>query len=157
MLYGIHPILSPELLAILAAMGHGDDIVIVDANFPAASNARKLVELAGASATDALRAIVSLMPLDTFVDDPAITMQVVGSPDEVPPIVTEFAGILGSLTLTPARPVGIERMAFYERARAAYAIVRTAERRLYGNLILKKGVVHPTAERTTHTLQQEPS
>lgn len=143
MLRNIPPILSPDLLHILRAMGHGDDIAIVDANFPAESMAQRCVRLDGIPATEALEAILSLMPLDTFVPDPAHTMQVVGDPDAVPEIVEEFQAIVDRIADHPARISGIERFAFYERARAAYAIVQTGETRLYGNIILKKGVIEP--------------
>jgi len=143
MLRGINPLLSPELLSILRAMGHGDEIVIADANFPAETNARRLVRLDGVDAVKVTEAILSVMPLDTYVDDPAHTMAVVGDPDAVPPIVTEFQTVIDTIADAPAKIVPIERFAFYERARTAFAIVATGEGRIYGNLILKKGVVAP--------------
>lgn len=142
MLKGIDPILGPDLLAILRAMGHGDEIVIADANFPAASQARTLVR---ADAVDAVRmagAISALMPLDDFVSAAAFRMAVVGSPGTVPPVAAAFAEALSASGYDgPIEP--IERAAFYDRARRAYAIVATGETRLYGNLILKKGVIRP--------------
>ncbi len=143
MLRGINPLLSPELLSILRAMGHGDEIVIADANFPAETNARRLVRLDGIDAVKVTEAILSVMPLDTYVDDPAHTMAVVGDPDAVPPITTEFQNVIDNIADAPAKIVPIERFAFYERARTAFAIVATGESRIYGNLILKKGVVAP--------------
>lgn len=143
MLFGIDPLLTPELLAILAEMGHGDEIVISDANFPSVSCGNRVVQLTGVDAPEALKAITALMPLDTLVDAPARTMQVVGEPDAVPETVAMFDAILEALPVTPTRSVGVERMAFYEEARKAYAIVRTGERRHYGNIILKKGVIAP--------------
>ncbi len=143
MLRGINTLLSPELLSILRAMGHGDEIVIADANFPAETNARRLVRLDGVDAVKVTEAILSVMPLDTYVDDPAHTMAVVGDPDAVPPIVTEFQTVIDTIADAPAKIVPIERFAFYERARTAFAIVATGEGRIYGNLILKKGVVTP--------------
>ncbi len=143
MLRGINPLLSPELLSILRAMGHGDEIVVADANFPAETNARRLVRLDGVGAVKMTEAILSVMPLDTYVDDPAHTMAVVGDPDAVPPIVSEFQAVIDTIADAPAKIVPIERFAFYERARMAFAIVVTGESRIYGNLILKKGVVAP--------------
>jgi L-fucose mutarotase len=140
MLRGIDPVLGPKLLAILRAMGHGDEIVVADANFPAAANARRLVRVDGIDAVRLVRAIAALMPLDDFVPAAAFRMAVVGAPDEVPAIANDFARALA--TSGYAGPVeAIERHAFYARAREAFAIVASGETRLYGNLILKKGVV----------------
>jgi L-fucose mutarotase len=136
MLKGIPAIISPELLKILAEMGHGDDLAIVDANFPAAARAQRLVRVDGVSATDVLEAVLALYPVDDFVDDPLRTMAVVGS-DETPPIVSEFAQISGE------RPTPIQRDAFYTAAEQAYCVVATGERRLYGNCLIRKGVVQP--------------
>lgn len=145
MLRGIDPILSPDLLKILRAMGHGDEIVIADANFPGESSARRLVRLDGLDAVRVCRAVLGIMPLDTFVDDPAVTMAVVGNPGQVPPVVALFQQAIDEVADHPA-PIGaVDRFAFYERARAAYAIVQTGEGRLYGNIILKKGVIAPPA------------
>ncbi len=143
MLRGIDPILSPDLLRILRAMGHGDEIVIADANFPAESSARRLVRLDGLDAPRVLRAVLSVMPLDSFVDDPALSMAVVGDPDAVPPVVALFQEVVDAVADHPARIRPLERFAFYERARAAFAVVTTGEGRHYGNLILKKGVLPP--------------
>jgi L-fucose mutarotase len=142
MLKGIDPILGPELLAILRAMGHGDEIVIADANFPAAALARTLVRAEGVDAARMTQAIVSLLPLDDFTPAAAFRMAVVDAPDSVPPVVADFAKVLeGGGYSGPIE--AIERSAFYERARDAFAIVATGETRLYGNLILKKGVIRP--------------
>jgi L-fucose mutarotase len=144
MLKGIDPLLGPELLGILRAMGHGDEIVIVDANFPAAATAARLVRADGVSAPRMVEAIVSVLPLDDFVPAAAFRMAVVDRPDEVPAIAAHFAQALKKAGYRgPIDP--IERQAFYDRARQAYAIVATGETRLYGNLILKKGVVRPDA------------
>ncbi len=146
MLRGIDPILSPELLHTLRAMGHGDEIVIADANFPGASVGRRLIRLDGIMAPDVLRAVLTLMPLDSFVDRPANTMQVVDDPSAVPPVVAEFQTIINEVADNRA-PIGaIERFAFYDRAREAFAVVQTGENRLYGNIILKKGVIPPNAD-----------
>lgn len=141
MLRDIDPLLSPDLLYALRAMGHGDDIVIADANFPAASSGPRLIRADGSSASDILRAVLSVMPLDTFVDDPALSMQVVDDPDAMPEAVADFQRIIDQVADTPARIRPLERFAFYERSRTAFAVVQTGERRLYGNIILKKGVI----------------
>ena len=143
MLIGIHTALTPDLLRHLRAMGHGDELVIADANFPAESCAARIERLPGLTATETLRAILSLMPLDTFVEAPARTMQVVGDPDAVPPIVAEFQQIINDTADAPATIRGVERHAFYVEARKTYCIVQTAETRLYGNIILSKGIVAP--------------
>lgn len=141
MLRNIPSILSPDLLYALRAMGHGDDIVIADANFPAESIGPKCIRLDGISASDVLRAVLTLMPLDTFVDDPALTMQVVGDPDAIPDAVADFQKIIEETADNPAKIATLERFAFYERSAKAYAVIQTGESRLYGNIILKKGVV----------------
>ncbi|MBM1170850.1 RbsD/FucU family protein [Microvirga arabica] len=141
MLKNIDPLLSPDLLMVLRSMGHGDDIAIVDANFPAAAMARRLVRLDGLAATDVTNAILSVMPLDDFVPEAAWRMEVVGDPQAEQPIFDEFRAILARHEGSNFRLASLERFAFYEQAKAAYAIVSTGERRLYGNIILKKGVV----------------
>ncbi len=141
MLHNIPPILSPDLLHSLRAMGHGDEIVIADANFPGTALGQRCHRLDGISATDALQAILSLLPLDSFVPDPALVMQVVGDPDAVPPVVAEFQSIITQTADNPAQIAQLERFAFYTRAETAFAIVQTGETRLYGNIILKKGVI----------------
>jgi L-fucose mutarotase len=141
MLLGIDPLLSPELLMILRAMGHGDEIVIADANFPAETNAKRLVRLDGVSASDTLQAILSVLPLDSFVETPVNGMQVVGRPDEIPPSIADFQTIVDRMPAFPVQIGRIERFAFYERARSCFAVVATSDRRLYANLILTKGVI----------------
>jgi L-fucose mutarotase len=123
-------LLAPELLHALAAMGHGDELAVVDANFPAVSVARRLIRLDGVAAPRALQAILSLLPLDSFTDTPAAVMAVVGDPAAVPPPVREFQPI-----------VDAERFAFYERARATFAVVATGDTRAYGNILVTKGVI----------------
>lgn len=141
MLHNIPAFLSPDLLHSLRAMGHGDDIVIADANFPATSLATRCHRLDGVSATDVLHAILKLLPLDTLVPDPAIVMQVVGNQDAIPPVVAEFQRIITQRADHPATIFGVDRSNFYTRAKDAFAIVQTGETRLYGNIILKKGVI----------------
>jgi len=141
MLIGIDPLLSPELLGILRAMGHGDEIVIVDANYPATSNAKLLVRLDGVDTSRALAAILSVMPLDSFVKAPANGMQVVGKPKEIPPAIADFQKIIDRHSTFPVKIARIERFGFYDRAKTCFAIVATADRRLYANIILTKGVI----------------
>jgi L-fucose mutarotase len=143
MLKGIDPLLHADLLHALRVMGHGDELAIVDANFPAASMARRVIRVDGVSATRALEAVLSVLPLDDFVDAPCARMEVVGDPAAVPEICEEFQAIVDR---SEGRRVGLaklERFAFYARAREAFAVVQTGETRLYGNLLLKKGVVRP--------------
>jgi L-fucose mutarotase len=143
MLKNLDPILSPELLMVLAAMGHGDEIAIVDANYPAVTMARRLVRLDAVGATRVLEAVLSLLPLDEYVDSPAAVMQVVGEPDTVPETVREFQQAVDRAEAKRIKITPIERFDFYERSRAAFAIVVTGETRLYGNVLLKKGVIRP--------------
>lgn len=144
MLKGIPPILGPDLLAILRAMGHGDEIAIVDANYPAESAGPEIVRLDGLSATDVLDAVLTLMPLDSFVDTAAFAMQVVGEPDRREPVMEEFSEIIARHEQGFSLGT-IERFAFYDRVKTAYAIVQTGERRLYGNVLLTKGIVRPVS------------
>lgn len=142
MLKNIPPILGPDLLAILRAMGHGDEIAIVDANYPADSAGPVLVRLDGISATDILDAVLTLMPLDDFVDEAAICMQVVGEASKREPIMDEFDAIIARHE-PGMKLASLERFAFYERVSKGYAVVQSGESRLYGNVLLKKGVIRP--------------
>ena len=139
MLKGLSPLLSADLLHALASMGHGDDIVLADANFPSATHAKRLIRMPGVGAAQVLDAVLSVMPLDTFVDAPALTMQVVGDAQAVPPAVADFNRVLASHGAQAAG--SLERFAFYERAAQAFAVIATGETRVYGNIILRKGVV----------------
>ena len=141
MLLGLHPLLSPDLLHALASMGHGDEILLADANFPAASHARRLVRMPGTRVDDVLAAVLSVMPLDSFVDVASYTMQVVGDAGSVPDVVVGANAVLARHGGHPAGT--LERFAFYERAAKAYAVVATGEPRAYGNVLLRKGVVPP--------------
>ncbi|WP_420414069.1 RbsD/FucU family protein [Roseibium sp.] len=143
MLRDLNPLLSPDLLHCLRAMGHGDEIVIADANFPAVSTAKRLIRLDGISATDTLEAVLQVMPLDTYVPAPALTMQVVGDQHEVPPVVAAFQEVIDRVADQPAKLASLERHVFYDRAQTAFAVVQTGETRLYGNIILTKGVIAP--------------
>jgi L-fucose mutarotase len=140
-LKGIDPLLSPELLHVLASMGHGDTIAVVDRNYPAVSTARRLVRLDGCDLPAAARVMLSLLPLDTFVEHPVAAMAVVGSPDEIPPVQREVFDIVRQAERRAVGVERIERFGFYERVREAFAVVVTSEARLYGCVILTKGVV----------------
>jgi L-fucose mutarotase len=129
------------LLHALQSMGHGDAIAIVDANFPATSNARRLIESPGTGAPAMLEAILTLLPLDTRVTPAVFTMEVTNDPEAVPPPVAEFAAVFTRQDLADVDIGRLERQAFYERARGAYAIVRTGEARRFGNILLVKGVI----------------
>lgn len=141
MLKGIPSILTPQLLKILMEMGHGDELVIGDGNFPAASMAQRLVRCDGHAVPPLLDAILALMPLDTFVDSPVALMQVVGGGGDEPPIWQTYRDIVGTRSPDASGIEHVERFAFYERAKQAYAIVASGESALYANVILKKGVV----------------
>ena len=142
MLKGIHPLLHADLLHALAAMGHRDELAIVDANFPAASLGRRVLQAAGASAPAVLDAVLTVFPLDTVVRPAALTMQVIDDPQALPEAVGEFAAVFTRNGLADLEIGQLERSAFCERARNAFAIVRTGELRPYGNILLVKGVVN---------------
>lgn len=141
MLKGIPSILSPELLKILMEMGHGDEIVIGDGNFPAAAYAQRLVRLDGHNVPDILQAILKLFPLDPYVENPVALMEVVPGDTVKPVIWEEYKKIIAESGNDSNKIEHVERFAFYERAKKAYAIVATGETALYANIILKKGVV----------------
>ncbi|MEM7046296.1 MAG: RbsD/FucU domain-containing protein [Pseudomonadota bacterium] len=152
MLKGLDPLLNADVLYVLRAMGHGDDVVIGDTNFPADHLARqtsygKLLRI-DASAARVAQAILSIMPLDTFADDPAGRMQVGDDPEKVLDVHQEVqAAIDQSAQEQKSWPlIPVERFAFYERARKAYAIIQTGERRFYGCFAFRKGVIAPDAE-----------
>jgi L-fucose mutarotase len=142
-LKGLDPLLSADLLHVLRSMGHGDELVIVDANFPAATMGERVVRMDGVSATRTLEAVLSVRPLDDFVEEPCARMQVVDDPDAVPEICQEFQAIIDRAEGRRVQLGKIERFAFYERARHAFALVQTGETRLYGNVLLKMGVIRP--------------
>jgi L-fucose mutarotase len=150
MLKSIDPLLNADVLYALRAMGHGDELVICDTNFPADAVAREtvlgeLLRIDNVSAAQAARAILSVLPLDSFVDQPALRMEIVGSPDQLPDVQTE---VQAQIDAAEGRswPMGsVERFEFYERAKNAYCVIQTGERRFYGCFILKKGVIPPEA------------
>jgi len=141
MLKGIPKLLSPDLLKVLMEMGHGDELVLADANFPAASHAQRLIRCDGHDAPALLDAILQLMPLDSYVEKPAALMQVVPGDAVETPIWETYRAIIERRTGIREPFEEVERFAFYDRARRAYAIVATGEGALYANVIVKKGVV----------------
>jgi L-fucose mutarotase len=143
MLKNLDPLLTPDLLQVLRAMGHGDEIVLVDANYPAESAGPEVVRLDGIEATRVLDAVLSVMPLDDFVPEACWRMEVVGAAEGEQPIFEEFRAIIAKREGAKFKLASLERFAFYERARGCFAVVATGERRLYGNIILKKGIVRP--------------
>ena len=148
MLKGIDPLLNADVLQALRAMGHGDDVVLCDTNFPADSVVRstvlgRLLRIENVTAPRAARAVLSVMPLDSFVDAPALRMEIVGKPDELPEVQREMQAEVDRAE-GRSWPMGsIERFAFYEQAKRAYAVIVTGERRFYGCFIFKKGVIAP--------------
>jgi L-fucose mutarotase len=142
MLKGVNPLLSPDLLYVLAAMGHGDELSIVDCNFPAASIGRRIVRLDGVNTVEACSAIVGLLPLDTFAEHPIYRMEVVGEPEAVPAIQTEFLNTCETLEERSLSMGSLSREEFYERAKLAFAVVATSEQRPYGCFLLVKGILN---------------
>ena len=150
MLKGINPLLNADVLQALRAMGHGDDLIIADTNFPSDSVARqtalgRLLRI-DASAAEVAKAVLSLYPLDTFVDDAAARMEIVGKPDEIPPVQKEVQKEVDKAEGKSWPMIAVERYAFYERAKQAYCVIQTGERRFYGCFAFRKGVVPPDAE-----------
>lgn len=150
MLKSIDPALNADVLYALRAMGHGDDLIICDTNFPADSVARqtvlgKLLRIDNVTAARAARAVLSVMPLDSFVEHPALRMEIVGKPNEVPPVQAEVQAEIDRAEGRPWPMGSIERFAFYDLARKAYCVIVTGERRFYGCFAFKKGVIPPDA------------
>ena len=151
MLKGINPLLNADVLYALRAMGHGDRLVVCDTNFPADSIARQtafgeLLRIDNVSTAKAIEAILSVLPLDTFVDDAAMRMEIVGQPQEVPPVQREVQAVIDRAEGRSWPLVGVERYAFYEKAKTAYCVIATGERRFYGCFIFSKGVIAPDGE-----------
>ena len=149
MLKGINPLLNADVLHALRAMGHGDDLIIADTNFPSDSVARqtvygKLLRI-DASAADVVQAVLSVMPIDTFVDDAAARMEVVGEPKTILPVMTEVQDKVSAVD-GPNPMLPIERFSFYDRSKKAYAVIQTGERRFYGCFAFRKGVIGPDGE-----------
>lgn len=147
MLKGINPLLNADVLRVLRAMGHGDDLIIADTNFPSDSVARqttigKLLRI-DRPAADVVEAVLSVYPLDTFVDDATARMEVVGAADEILPVMTEVQAKIDAANGSPLPMISIERYEFYDRAKQAYAVIQTHERRFYGCFAFRKGVIPP--------------
>ena len=149
MLKGINPLLNADVLRVLRAMGHGDDLIITDTNFPSDSVARQTVYGSllriDASAADVVQAVLSVMPIDTFVDDAAARMEVVDEPKTIVPVMTEVQDKVSAVD-GPNHMLPIERFSFYDRAKNAYALIQTGERRFYGCFAFRKGVIGPDGE-----------
>ena len=150
MLKGIDPRLNADVLYALRAMGHGDMLIVSDTNFPADAIAQEtvtgqLLRMENLTAAQAVEAILSVLPLDTFVDDFAGRMEVVGAPDQIEPVQAEVQAAIDKSEGTPRPMIGIERFAFYDLARQSYAVIQTGERRFYGCFMLRKGVIGPEA------------
>jgi L-fucose mutarotase len=149
MLKGIDPRLNAEVLHALRAMGHGDVVVLADTNFPSDSIAREtvlgaLLRMDNITLAEAARAVLSVLPLDTFVDDFAARMAVVDAPGEIPPVQEAVQAEIDRAEGTSRPMVSVERFDFYDRAREAYAVIQTGERRFYGCVYFRKGVIGPT-------------
>ncbi len=148
MLKGIDPLLSPDLLYVLAAMGHGDDIALVDGNHPAETVAAEttsgqLIRLPGVTIEDAARAILSVLPLDTFVDHPVRRMEVIGAPGEMPEAQLAVKAEIDKSAGSSIQIKGLERFAFYDAAKSAFAVVQVGDFRPYGCFLFKKGILNP--------------
>ncbi len=141
MLKGIPKIISPELLKVLMEMGHTDEIVIADGNFPAVTNAQRLIRLDGHGVPEILEAILKFFPLDTYVEEPAVLMEVVKGDPIVPVIWNEYENIVKAKHEKFNGFKHIDKFEFYDRAKEAFAVIATGEEALYANIILKKGVV----------------
>jgi len=143
MLININPILSPDLLCTLHSMGHGDKIVLADANFPSSSFAKKLIRLDGVNIPDATKAILSVFPLDSFVEYPIKRMEIDNNPNEINDVHKDFIKELKNTSGNNWKVGTIERFEFYKESKNAYAIVSTTDARAYGCFILTKGVIKP--------------
>ena len=150
MLKGLDNRLNADVLYALRAMGHGDTLVISDTNFPADSIAREtvlgsLLRMENLTCAQAVEAVLSVFPLDTFVDDFAGRMEVVGDAARIEPVQAEVQLAIDAAEGRPRPMISIERFDFYDRAKTAYAVIQTGERRFYGCFILRKGVIAPDA------------
>jgi L-fucose mutarotase len=141
MLKKIPPVLNGDLLKILRDMGHGDELTISDANYPSMSTSKRLVRTDGISMTDALAAILEIFPLDDFVDSPVFLMS--PGPDKAPPLLGPVQKIVDKAHGKKVKVTAVPRFDFYDQARESFACVATSERRLYGDIIIKKGILRP--------------
>ena len=150
MLKSIDPALNADVLYALRAMGHGDDVVLADMNFPADAIARettlgRLLRMENIDSGRAARAVLSVLPLDSFVKKPAERMEVVGKPKEILPVHKEVQKEIDAAEGRPSPMGSIERFAFYDLAQKSYCVIQTGERRFYGCFVFKKGVIAPDA------------
>ncbi|MBO6774145.1 MAG: RbsD/FucU family protein [Marinibacterium sp.] len=150
MLKGVDPRLNADVLCALRDMGHGDVLILADTNFPSGSIAREtvlgdLLRMENLTSAEAAEAVLSVLPLDTFVDDFAGRMEIVDAPNEIPPVQAEVQAAIDAAEGAPRPMVSIERFAFYDMARDAYAVIQTGERRFYGCFMFRKGVIPPEA------------
>lgn len=148
MLKGIDNRLNADVLQVLRSMGHGDMLIVSDTNFPADSIAKQtvhgeLLRMENLTAGEAMGAILSVLPLDTFVDDFAARMEIVGDPDTIPPVQAEVQAAIDAAEGESRPMVAVERFAFYDMAKQAYAVIQSGERRFYGCFMLRKGVIAP--------------
>jgi len=148
MLKGLDPRLNADVLYALRDMGHGDVVILSDTNFPAGSIAREtvlgeLLRMDNLTAAEAAEAVLSVLPLDTFVDDFAGRMEIVGAPDDIPPVQAEVQAAINAAEGADRPMVSVERFAFYDLAKSAYAVIQTGERRFYGCFMFRKGVIPP--------------
>ena len=142
MLIGIPAILGPELLSTLRAMGHGDEIAIVDGNYPALEHARRLIRADGHGVIEIIDAVLQLLPVDDFVPEALFRATVKGDPDKLDPVHRDMVAVC-ERRAPGRRLVPLSGEAFYDRVRVAHAVVATSEPRLYGNIIIRKGVIYP--------------
>ncbi len=147
MLKNVHPLLNADVLYALRAMGHGDDLIIADTNFPSDSVARQTtlgrVLRIDRPAAEVVEAVLSVFPLDTFVNDAAARMEIVDAPDDIPPVQREVQAVIDAAEGRSWPMIGVERYAFYDRSKQAYCVIQTGERRFYGCFAFRKGVVPP--------------
>jgi L-fucose mutarotase len=148
MLKSIDPFLNADVLHALRSMGHGDELILCDTNFPAEAISRqtvlgRLLRIDNVTAARAARAILSVLPLDSFVDTPVLRMEIIDKPNEIPPVQSEVQAEVDAAQGRPCPIGGVERFAFYDLAKKAYCVIQTGERRFYGNFVFKKGIIAP--------------
>ena len=143
MLIKIDPILSPELLFTLRTMGHGDKLVLADANFPANSMSKNVIRLDGVNINDAARAILSVFPLDSFIPEPVLRMEIDGKSDEINEVHKDLIDTVHNVSGSNWKVGSIERQKFYSEAKKTFAVITTSDTRPYGCFIFTKGVLKP--------------
>jgi L-fucose mutarotase len=151
MLKGLSPLLSADLLWVLKTMGHGEDLLVCDSNHPAGTIAKRtvsgrIIEMPGCDLPTAVKAILTVYPLDPFVEKPVTRMEVVGAPGEILPMMREVEALCSAAEGRTVPTAALERFAFYEAAAKAFAVVRTSEFRPYGCFLFKKGVIFPSGD-----------